>query len=155
MARRRGSGLFVGRTRGTAGVAALAVMAVVASGVQVADLSSASASTPAAAGEYVPLTQARIVDSRIGQGLAGGVTAGTVSSFQVLGQGGVPSSGVSAVVLTVTTISPSNNTWATLWAQGATQPVAGLNCNASQTMANTFITKVGATSGKVSTPSQI
>jgi len=152
MARRRSlrSGLFGARSRVAAGVAALAATAVLASLVQVVDSSSASASTPAGAGEYVPLTQARIVDSRIGQGLAGAVTAGTVSSFQVTGQGGVPSSGVSAVVLTVTTIAPSNNTWATLWAQGATQPVAGLNANAGQTMANTFISKVGATSGKMS-----
>ena len=108
-----------------------------------------AAAVTAAAGEYVPLTQARIVDSRVAQGLAGPLTAMTTASFQVTGLGGVPSTGVAAVAMTVTYISPTVNAWSTIWAQGSPQPVAGLNVSAGITYANSFITKVGATTGKV------
>jgi RHS repeat-associated protein len=138
-----------GRGR-SAAVVAVTLTGLLAAAVQVVAVAPASASTPAGAGEYVPVTQSRIVDSRVGQGLSAPVVAGTVSSFQVTGQGGIPTSGVSAVVLTVTTITPSQRAWGSVWAQGSPVPVAGLNVNAGVTTANTFITKVGATSGQVS-----
>ncbi|HEX8940826.1 MAG TPA: glycoside hydrolase family 18 protein, partial [Candidatus Limnocylindrales bacterium] len=47
-------------------------------------------------GSYHPVTPARIVDSRIGQGLGGPLASGVPATFQVSGLGGVPA-GASAV----------------------------------------------------------
>jgi hypothetical protein len=109
----------------------------------------AAAAAPAA-GEYVPLSPARIVDSRTGTGLSGPVVAGTVSSFQVTGVGGVPTSGVTAVALSIAAISPSAPTWLTVWAQGTPAPTtAALNYSAGASTTNSVITKLGD-SGKAS-----
>ncbi|MFN8074639.1 MAG: RHS repeat-associated core domain-containing protein [Kineosporiaceae bacterium] len=105
----------------------------------------ASAATAAAAGEFVPLTQSRVVTSAP-------VTSGTTSSFQITGTGGVPASvsQVSAVVLTVTAASATASQWVSVWAEGATQPTTTLLTTViGGSVANTVITKVGAT-GKVS-----
>ena len=148
---------FRGVLRQRSGMRVLRVLALVTAATLVATLLQviappefvprAVAATSPAAGEYVPLTQTRIVDSRIGQGLSGPVVAGTDSSFQVTGQGGVPAvSQVAAVVLTVTAVTPSVNSWTTFWAQGTTAPAAtSLILNAGQTVANSLITKVGST----------
>ena len=39
---------------------------------------------------YVPLTPARLLDTRVGNGLSGKFTANTPRTFQVTGRGGVP-----------------------------------------------------------------
>ncbi len=135
--------------RGLGTVAAVSVAGLLVSVIP-GVLPPAAAVTAPGAGEFKALTPARIVDSRSGLGLSGPVVAGTVSSFAVTGRGGVPTSGVSAVALTVTAVAPSSNSWATVWAQGAPAPVAGFNVNAAQTVSTTFITKVGALTGGVS-----
>ena len=57
-----------------------------------------------AAGTFVAFTPTRIVDSRLGLGVSGKVAPDDKVAVQVLGQGGMPTSGVGAVVATVRTL---------------------------------------------------
>ncbi|HET9654287.1 MAG TPA: hypothetical protein VFP72_02960, partial [Kineosporiaceae bacterium] len=149
-----------GRGWGAAGVLRLLVLAVCA--VLVAGVLEvvaapvvaprAAAATAPAAGEFVPLTQTRIVDTRIHQGLSGPVVAGNVYSFQVTGQGGVLSDvgQVAAVVMTITAVNPGADMALEVWAEGTpAPPLTNLIANQGQTVANSIITKVGST-GKAS-----
>ena len=62
----------------------------------------------------------------------------------VAGVGGVPSTGVDAVVLNVTTTSPTASSWLTVWPAGQTQPnSSNLNYEPGNTVANLVIVKVG------------
>ena len=113
---------------------------------------SALADTAAAAGEFVPVTPARVVDTRSSfGGVTGPVGALSTSTFTVTGgTSGVPTSGVSAVALTVTAVSPSVQSYLTVWSAGDARPaVAQMNTSAGVTLANTVISKVSAT-GQVS-----
>ena len=112
---------------------------------------AAMADTAAAAGEFVPLAPARIVDTRSGLGGSGALGAAGSAAFQVTGQGGVPSSGVSAVAMTVTGVAPSANSYLQVWPSDETRPSAlsQVTLNTGVTTANTVISKVSGT-GKVS-----
>lgn len=102
--------------------------------------------SPAAGSRLVPLAPTRILDSRDGTG-RGGLKAflGTTPiDLTVAGAGGVPSSGVEAVVLNVTTTSPSASSWLTVWPKGQIQPNASnLNYEPGTTVANLVVVKVG------------
>ena len=96
-------------------------------------------------GAYHPLPPARILDTRSGAPLG---NAGTVVQA-VTGVGGVPASGVSAVVLNVTVTGPTAPSFLTVYPNGAPRPIASnLNYVAGQTVPNLVIAKVGA-DGKV------
>ena len=99
---------------------------------------------------YHPLTPARILDTRTGNGApAARLGQEGVVALQVTGRGGVPASGVSAVVLNVTVTEPTAVSFLTAWPAGATRPLASnLNYAAGQTVANLVTVKVG-TDGKV------
>jgi len=111
------------------------------------------------AGGYEPLTPARIVETRAGNGftttdgrLQGGGAIGTRAtlSIPVLGRGGVPGSGVSAVALNVTAVNASAESCLTVFPGRTIAPNASnLNFNAGQTIANSVIAAVG-TDGTVS-----
>lgn len=74
-------------------------------------------------GLYTPVTPTRIADSRTGVGFPlRKITAGTVVNLQVLGRGGVPTTGVSAVVLNVVTANASTTSSVRTWASGTPQP---------------------------------
>jgi hypothetical protein len=74
----------------------------------------------------------------------------TPISITVEGNGGVPSSGVSAVVLNLTVTKPTAAGFVTAYPTGQSKPVASnVNYNASQTVANRVIVPVG-TNGQVS-----
>jgi len=99
---------------------------------------------------YHALTSARILDSRIGQGLSGPLGPGQTADLQVTGQGGVPVAGVSAVVLNVTVTQPTDAGWITVWPAGVAMPTASnLNFSPGQTVPNLVTVKVGA-GGRVS-----
>ena len=95
---------------------------------------------------YVPVAPGRIVDTRIGLGgPASPVGASASRSLQVTGLGGVPSGGVSAVVLNVTAVDPTAGGWLTVWPTGTARPVASnLNFAPAQTVPNLVVVKVGA-----------
>ena len=101
-------------------------------------------------GLYTPLQPARVLDTRSGIGsppsqLAGGSTL----SLQVVGAGGVPATGVEAVVLNLTVTNPSASSYLTVWPDGAQRPTASnLNWTPGLTVANRSVVKVGA-NGKV------
>jgi hypothetical protein len=107
--------------------------------------------------QYMPISPARLLDSRPGSAtvdsqFAGGgvVGAGGVLELSVLGRGGVPASGVGAVVLNVTVTAPTAASFVTVWPTGEARPNASnLNMAAGQTVPNLVIAKVGA-GGKVS-----
>ena len=94
---------------------------------------------------FEPLVPARVLDTREGIGApVGAVGAGSVTSLSVLGVGGVPSSGVGAVVLNVTVTEPTASSYITVFPHGAERPTAAnLNMVVGQTVPNLVIAKVG------------
>jgi hypothetical protein len=106
---------------------------------------------PAESGaEFVPVTPARLLDTRNGQGgRATPLGAGESFGLSVLGVGGVPSSGVTAVVLNITATQPTATSYLTAWPAGQDQPTASnLNVTPGDTVANLATVKVGG-AGKV------
>jgi hypothetical protein len=114
---------------------------------------------PAGAGTglFNPLPPTRICDTRAesgdvnanqcnGEGAGTGtVGAGGSRTIQVTGEGGVPSSGVSAVVLNVTVTDTTQAGYLTVWPAGATQPLASnLDWVAGDTVPNRVIVPVGS-----------
>ena len=105
---------------------------------------------PAEAPAYFhPVTPVRILDTRFGPGPTGKVGENCVISVQVAGVGGVPASGVSAVVLNATVTAPTSGSYMTLYPSGSSLPFASnLNFSSGQTVPNLVTVKVGA-DGKV------
>jgi hypothetical protein len=95
---------------------------------------------------YTPVTPARILDTRTGNGASPGKLgpSGTLG-LTVTGRGGVPATGVSAVVLNLTVTEPTFLSYLTAWPAGQSRPLASnLNFRAGQTVPNLVIVKVGA-----------
>ena len=105
-------------------------------------------------GGYVPLTPARITDTRSGSGLANAghtLSAGSVLNVVVAGAGGVPAGGVMAAVLNVTATDTTQASYLTVYPQGSTRPTASdLNWSAGETRANRVIVPVNPVTGEVS-----
>ena len=108
------------------------------------------ASAPATGGNFVATQPARILDTRDGTGGVIGIRpASTAVDVQVTGRGGVPATGVSAVVLNVTATQPAGMGFLTVLPSGNTLPLASdLNFDAGETRPNLVIVQVG-TGGKV------
>jgi hypothetical protein len=106
---------------------------------------------------YAPVTPARLMDTRTGATTVDGVSAGggvvgpnATRSLQVTGRGGVPASGVAAVVLNITAVTPTASGFLTVFPTGETRPLASnLNFTTNQTIPNLVISKIG-TGGQVS-----
>ena len=100
------------------------------------------------AGEYSPLTPARITDTRPGSGEANAgrtLGPGGTLNIQVTGVGGVPVSGVAAAVLEVTATNTTASSFLTVYPAGNGPPTASnLNWTAGQTVANCVIVPVGS-----------
>jgi hypothetical protein len=105
---------------------------------------------PPPGGAFTAVPPARLLDTRAAVGASRApVGAGSALSLQVTGRGGVPASGVSAVVLNVTVTDPTATSFLTAWPAGDIRPVASnLNYVAGQTVPNLVMVKVGA-GGKV------
>ena len=101
--------------------------------------------TPGADGLLNALVPARVLDTRNGTGApAAMVGPGATIDLTVTGAGGVPSTGVEAVVLNVTATNATAPSYVTAWPKGASQPVASnLNFVAGQTVPNRVVVKVG------------
>jgi len=106
---------------------------------------------PDPTGRFTPLTPARILDTRDGTGgIPGAVGSGATVDVQVTGRGGIPTTDVSAVAMTVTVTQPSAGGYVTLYPAGITRPLAAnLNFVGGTTVSNLVVVKVGA-GGKVS-----
>ncbi len=115
---------------------------------------SGSPPTPGPLSYYHPLTPSRILDTRTGVGVGGAAGIGRLGGgcaigVQITGQGGVPPSGVSAVVMNVTVTKPNKESYLTVYPSGTLRPVASnLNFKSGQTVPNLVTVKLG-TGGKV------
>ncbi len=111
---------------------------------------SPAAATPGPAGFFAALPPQRVLDTRAGVGAAAArVGAQGSIDVQLTGRGGVPLSGVAAVVLNVTVTNASAASYLTVFPTGGTAPVvSNLNFTAGQTVPNRVIVKVGS-GGKV------
>ncbi len=100
--------------------------------------------TAATSGAVVPLAPARVLDTRSGQ--AGGqLTTRKTLNLAVTGHGGVPRTGVAAVVLNVTALRSSAGGYVTVWPSGKKQPgTASLNFATGQAVGNLVLAPVGA-----------
>lgn len=107
--------------------------------------------------DLTSLSPARLLDTRAGQSTidgqfagVGAVTAGGRLDLAVLGRGGVPPSGVSAVVVNVTATGATASTFITAYPSGATRPNASnLNVFVGQTIPNLVMVALGP-DGKIS-----
>ena len=95
---------------------------------------------------FVPLTPARLLDTRTGEG--GNITPlgqQVFTELDVTGVGGVPETGVTAVVMNVTVDGPTDAGFLTAWPSGEARPtVSNLNFVPGQTVPNLVTVKVGA-----------
>ncbi len=96
-------------------------------------------------GEYTGLSPKRIRDTRNGIGGNAAIQpAGSILTVKVTGQGGVPASGVKAVMLNVTVTGPTSGGYLTLFPSGVPRPTAStLNFMKYHTVANSAVTAVG------------
>lgn len=101
-------------------------------------------------GSYFPLAPSRILDTREGNGApTGPLGPNQTLHLQVTGRGGVPTTGVSTVLLNVTVTGPTSAGYLTVYPAGITRPTASnLNFTAGWTGANAVTVQVGA-GGKV------
>lgn len=104
-----------------------------------------NADTAAPAGAYVPLLPRRILDTRSGTGApAHAVAAAGTVGLAVAGHGGVPSSGVGAVVLNLTAVGSTRGGFVTAYPHGTTRPGASnVNYPAGATTPNAVTVGVG------------
>lgn len=123
------------------------------------DLSVATVSDPAAQcprgafstevnppNRFVPVSPARIVDSRIGLGLPTVVAANTPTAVQATGLGGVPANGVAAVVVNVTVTGTQGVGYVKVTPAGGTSDVSSLNVESvGQTLPNLVTVPVSPT----------
>lgn len=113
----------------------------------VATSGTAHADATGTGGDYVALAQTKLFDSR---GTTGPLGSTTSVSIPVLGQGGVPSSGVGAVLVDVTAVNPTGNGYIRLApADGSTPSTSSLSYNDGQTASNSAVVAPGA-SGQLS-----
>jgi hypothetical protein len=141
------------RPRGIGRSAVAVVMALVAALATVL-----VAARPAAAADptarFVPLTPARILDTRTGVG-GSRLGAGGQLTLAVAGQGGVPASGAVAVAFNLTAVDSAAAGYFTASPSGQARPVvSNLNVTArGQTVANLVVVRLG-TNGAVDLFSQ-
>ncbi len=112
-------------------------------------LDSQTPVTPPVAGALIPLAPARLLDTRSNNGASGPVAAGGTVALQVDGRGGLPASGVGAVVLNVTVTQAKAGGYITAYPDQETRPgTSNLNFSAGQTVPNLVVVPVGK-DGKV------
>jgi len=103
------------------------------------------ASATAAVGSYTALAPARLLDTRDDTGgVSGPVPGGGSVSLQVTGRGGVPATGVSAVILNVTAVDPTGPGYLTISPSDTQRPLAAdLNYAAGETRPNLAVARIG------------
>ncbi len=114
----------------------------------VADVSGYYTTTAAASpstGLFHALPPSRLLDTRNGTGgAAAPVGSGKSIGLQVTGVGGVPATGVSAVVLNATVTGPTAGGYVTVYPAGTARPTTStLNFSPGQTIANRVVVRVG------------
>ncbi|BCB78138.1 hypothetical protein GCM10022251_32490 [Phytohabitans flavus] len=130
----------------TALAGTVATALAIAGSVYVLASPAAAAPPTGAVGTYTALAPSRILDTRSGNGAPKGVVGRNATvRLQVNGRGGVPASGVSAVVLNLTVVSTLGGGFLTAYPGGAARPTASsINFGTGATRANTVTVAVGA-----------
>ena len=136
------------RVHSSVAVAALVSVLLLVSAIAVGGPAGAAPGSPGAptAGAFVSVAPARLLDTPMGTGApAASVAAHQAVALQVGGRGGVPATGVSAVVLNVTVTQPGAGGFLTAYADGTALPLASnLNFSPGQTVPNLVVAPVGA-----------
>src|SRR5664280_667448 len=136
------------RVHSSVAVAALVSVLLLVSAIAVGGPAGAAPGSPGAptAGAFVSVAPARLLDTPMGTGApAAPVAAHQAVALQVGGRGGVPATGVSAVVLNVTVTQPGAGGFLTAYADGTALPLASnLNFSPGQTVPNLVVAPVGA-----------
>lgn len=97
------------------------------------------------AGAFNTLAPCRMLDTRTGNGAPGPVASEGSVSLKVTGRGGVPTSGVSSVVLNVTVANSTHEGFITAYpSDGAIPTASNLNFTPGQVVANQVVVKIGA-----------
>jgi subtilisin family serine protease len=114
-------------------------------GAAVADTPPPTTTAPSF-GTYISLPPKRILDTRTGTGAPEAkIGPGGTITLQVTGVGGIPASGVSAVVLNTTVTNTTSPSYVTAWPTGQSRPLSSsINFLAGQTVPNLVTVKVGA-----------
>jgi len=103
--------------------------------------------SPAPPPQFMPFAvPVEVLDTRDGTGgTRGQMGAGTTTSFPVLGVGGIPSAGVTAVLVRVAAVAPSAATYLTVWPDQSTRPttVSTLNAAAGESISNVAVVTPG------------
>lgn len=140
---------------GATAALALAASPLAATASPLASVSPAAATTVSATattGAYTAVKPVRILDTRSKNGVSTTtpVGAGATLSLQVSGRGGVPASGVSAVVLNLTAVNPTAAGYLAAYPAGQAFPgTSSVNFAKGGTRANLVTVPLG-TGGKIS-----
>ncbi|MGQ0832700.1 MAG: beta strand repeat-containing protein [Microthrixaceae bacterium] len=106
---------------------------------------ASSSTTPGS--HFTSLTPTRLLDTRNGTGVPGGSTTqvapGTTKVLDVTGVGGVPASGVTAVVLNFTVTRPTSGGFLSVTPNGGTT-TSNINYATNETIAGLVVVPVGA-----------
>lgn len=102
--------------------------------------------TDASGARLTSLVPSRVVDTRSGVGTtAGAIGPGATRTVDLTGVGGVPASGVTAVVANITVTGTTSASHLTLWPNGGSRPgVSNLNWGPGTTVANLATVPVAA-----------
>ncbi len=98
-------------------------------------------------GSFVPVGPVRLLDTRsgVGTGVRARIASKAALRLQINGRGGVPSSGVAAVVLNLSVVNPAGDGFLTAYAFGLARPATSdLNFSKGQVIANMAIVPVAA-----------
>ena len=97
-----------------------------------------------ASGRYVALSPRRVLDTREGVGAPLAPVGQAPLEVTLAGKGGVPSNGVSGVMLNVTAVAPTAQTFITVYPGGSARPTASnLNVSAGQVIPNMVLARLG------------
>ncbi|HEX2785561.1 MAG TPA: DUF1501 domain-containing protein [Ilumatobacteraceae bacterium] len=98
-----------------------------------------------ASGRYVSLSPRRVLDTREGLGAPLAKVGQTPLEVTLSGKAGVPSNGVSGVMLNVTAVAPTVSTFITVYPRGSDRPLASnLNVIAGQVIPNMVLARLGS-----------
>ncbi|MEU4402280.1 hypothetical protein [Micromonospora orduensis] len=100
-------------------------------------------------GDYVPIDSIALLDTRDGTGGTTGVRgAKSVTTFTAVGIGGIPATGVSALMVDVTAINPTANTFLTIYPDLTDPKASAMNASIGEVITNSAVVKPG-TNGRL------
>ncbi|MET7948584.1 hypothetical protein [Micromonospora sp. NPDC005324] len=125
------------------------LVAVLSVGLIAGAPTAASADAAGRGGDYVPIDSIALLDTRDGTGGTTGVRGGkSVTTFNAVGVGGIPASGVSALMVDVTAIYPTANTFLSIYPDLTDRGASAMNASIGEVITNSAMVKPG-TNGKL------